>query len=91
MHMPFIPNCSETSRLVSESMDRQLPLMKRMLSRLHLRMCKYCQRFEQQLMQMRTISRHINQHSDPPDASAFLSADARERIRTTLRAHSTGA
>jgi hypothetical protein len=91
MHMPFIPNCRETSRLVSESMDRQLPLMTRMLLRLHLRMCKYCHRFEQQLLQLRAISRHINQHFDAPGAAATLSAEARERIRTVLRAHSTGA
>lgn len=88
--MLIMPNCKETSRLVSHSMDRQLPLFKRMLVWMHLRMCKHCKRFEQQLLKMREISRHINHHFETFDTAMSLSAEARERIRKTLRAHSRG-
>ncbi len=83
--MLMMPNCRETSRLVSESMDRKLPLFKRMLVWLHLRMCKYCHRFERQLLKVREISRHINHHIEALDPSVTLSAEARERIRGALR------
>lgn len=88
MYMPFMPNCRETSRLVSESLDRRLPFFKRLLLRVHLRMCKYCHRFERQLVQMRAISRHINQHLNTLDTPESLSDEARERIRSALRSHS---
>ena len=88
--MLIMPNCKETARLVSDSMDRQLPLFKRMLVWMHLRMCRHCKRFEQQLLKMREISRHLNRHFETLDAAISLSAEARERIRETLRAHSSG-
>ncbi len=87
--MLMMPNCRETARLVSESMDRKLPLFKRMTIWLHLRMCRYCRRFEQQLAKIRQISRYINQHLEALDSSAALPDEARERIRTALRTHLT--
>lgn len=90
MPMLIIPSCRETSRLVSESMDRRLPLFKRLLVRIHLRMCKYCHRFEQQLLHIRALSRHFNNHTEPIDPSIALTDEARERIRKTVRTHSTG-
>lgn len=89
--MLFMPDCKETSRLVSESMDRQLPIFKRLMLWIHLRMCKYCHRFEQQLAALHAISRHINQHLETFESSASISDEARERIRHTLQAEIKGA
>ncbi len=86
--MLMMPNCRETSRLVSEAMDRKLPLFKRLLLRLHLRMCKYCHRFEQQLLKIRQISRHINQHIEHLDTSISLSDEARKRMQSAIKTHS---
>ena len=85
--MIIMPNCKETSRLVSDAMDRRLPLFRRLLLRLHLRMCKYCRRFEQQLLKMREISRRLDRHIESLDPSVTLSEEARERMRKILRSH----
>ena len=85
--MLMMPNCQETSRLVSDAMDRRLPLFRRLLLRLHLRMCKYCRRFEQQLLKMREISRRLDRHIETLDPSITLSEEARERMRKALRSH----
>lgn len=90
MPMLIIPSCRETSRLISESMDRRLPLFKRLLVRLHLWICQYCHRFEQQLLHIRAISRHMHDHTEPLDPSIALTDEARERIRSTVRTHSAG-
>lgn len=90
MRMLFMPDCKETSRLVSESMDRQLPIFKRLLLWIHLRMCKYCHRFEQQLLMLHAISRHINRHLETFEPSASLSDEARERIQSALQAQAKG-
>ncbi len=51
----WIFNCKEVSRLVSDSMDRELGLGQRIGIRFHLMMCKYCSRFAGQLKQMRDV------------------------------------
>ncbi|MDJ0874786.1 MAG: zf-HC2 domain-containing protein [Desulfobacterales bacterium] len=86
--MLMMPKCREASRLVSASMDRKLPLFQRVVLRLHLRMCKYCHRFEQQLLKIRQISRHINQHIEHLDTSISLSDEARKRMQSAIKTHS---
>ena len=89
--MLFMPDCKKTSRLVSESMDRPLPMGKRLMVWIHLRMCKYCHRFEQQLLTVQAISRRINHHLESLESSVSLSEEARERMRRVLRAQTKGA
>ena len=47
-------NCRETTQLISKSLDRHLTWRERFTVNLHLVICKYCKRFNQQLVMMRT-------------------------------------
>ena len=78
-------NCRKVTQMVSESMDRRLPLHQRAMIKFHLLMCKYCARFEKQLRIMREICRQQPDH-DTTDGSAELSSDACEKIKAALRA-----
>ena len=42
-------SCKEITRLASDALDQDLPLMTRMGIRMHLWMCKYCARYVAQL------------------------------------------
>ena len=79
-------SCKDVTKLVSESMDRTLPLGKRVGVRLHLLICKLCRRYERQLLLIRETARRLAAIEDPPVLSAgeLLSAEARERIRRSL-------
>ncbi|MFP4348271.1 MAG: zf-HC2 domain-containing protein [Thermodesulfobacteriota bacterium] len=81
----LIPDCKEVTRMVSESMDRDLPLIQRMKMRMHLVMCKYCSRFEKQLALLRKAGQSLATHRTGPDASPVLPQDARDRIKQALR------
>ncbi len=81
----LIPDCKEVTRMVSDSMDRDLPLIQRMRMRMHLLMCKYCSRFEKQLALLRKASRSLATHRPDPNASPVLPQDARDRIKQALR------
>ena len=81
MYHLFGLTCQDITRLVSESMDRTLPLTQRIKIRMHLGMCKYCARFEKQVRFLRRI---CQEHAELPSETA-LSAKARDRIRHTLR------
>jgi hypothetical protein len=79
--------CKDVTRLVSESMDRSLPLGKRIGVRLHLLVCKFCARYERQLLLIRDTVRHLAATVETPGESfgETLSVEARERIGESIR------
>lgn len=75
-------SCRDVTRLLSESMDASLPMGKRIGVRLHLLICKFCVRYERQLLLIRETVRRIAAAEESPGEA--LSEDARERIRKVL-------
>lgn len=74
-------NCKEVSRMISESMDRSLPIHHRMGIRIHLLMCKLCSRYRKQLLILRkAIMLHQKQVEGIPLPDS-LPWEARERIK----------
>ena len=45
----WMMKCEEVTKLVSQSLDRRLPLHQRIGIRLHLMMCVHCRRFRRQI------------------------------------------
>ncbi len=66
-------------------MDRVLPFHQKMMIRFHLKMCKYCARFRDQLLLIRKAIRTEEDSDDDlrPSDSSF--SEPRERIKQTLR------
>lgn len=81
----LIPDCKEVTRMVSESMDRDLPWGHRVKMRIHLAMCSYCSRFKKQLALLRKAGQSLATHRTGPDDSPVLPQDARDRIKKALR------
>ena len=79
--------CREVSKLVSESMDRQLPLGQRIQLRMHLMLCRLCAGFAQQTRLLRQAARQQSEQSaaDVSTPGTTLSEEARERIKAALR------
>lgn len=80
-------SCKDVTKLVSESMDRSLPLGKRIGVRLHLFICKFCARYERQLLLIRETVRRLAATVDAPGEPSreTLSEEARDRIRETIK------
>ena len=80
-------SCKDVTRLISESMDRSLPLGKRIGVRVHLLICKFCERYERQLHQIRETARNLVATEERPGEpyGETLSEKARERIRRSLQ------
>lgn len=78
--------CREISKLVSESMERDLPLRRRLEVRMHLMMCRLCGGFARQVRLLRRAARQNPQRLGPQqgDPEARLSHEARQRIKTAL-------
>ncbi len=79
-------SCKEATRLISESLDRKLPLRQRLALRLHGLFCQWCRRYRRHLRFLRdAIRRHPERLEGPePSSSPSLNPAARERIKRSL-------
>jgi hypothetical protein len=79
-------SCREVTRLVSESLDRELSLRQRVSTKMHLMMCRLCSRYNKQLAGLREAFRlHAMREEDTDIYPASLSSKARERIKQALQ------
>lgn len=77
--------CRDISKLVSESLDRDLPLRFRVELRLHLMMCGFCRAYKKQSLSLRKmLSLHDAVLVDDASSDIHLSAGAGERIKKAL-------
>ena len=62
-----VKTCHEISRLVSESMDRELSVRERLGLWMHLKMCKLCAGFAEDMRRIRDVIREKLAASDAPE------------------------
>lgn len=82
-------SCREVTRLVSDGLERELPLRERMQLRLHVMMCRSCSAYRRQI---RVLDRLFRGHggeqtATPGENGTGLSAEAKERIKAAVREH----
>ena len=77
-------NCREATRLISQSLDVNLPWHRRLVLKLHLLYCLWCRRYAAQLRFLRQAARRF-----PPEALADstqkLTAEEKQQMCTRLR------
>ncbi|WP_455429558.1 anti-sigma factor family protein [Neorhodopirellula lusitana] len=78
--------CKEITQLVSESLDRPLPLRKRVSVWMHLSMCRLCSAFRRdQLVLKERISDELERASrEKMSEEVKLSAAAKQRMKKEL-------
>lgn len=77
----WIFNCREISRLVSESMDRELRWWQKAGIRFHNMMCTYCARFSRQLHEIRALMALHQDRTGPQK----MDEEVKQRIKSMLR------
>jgi hypothetical protein len=79
-------SCKEAAWLISESMDRDLPFVRRLGIRGHLLMCKHCTRYRRQLLFIRDLIQHYLDEIEDEESSPTisLSPEARKRLNASL-------
>jgi hypothetical protein len=73
------PPCKDITRLLSQSMDRRLPMYKRLGVWLHFRVCDLCPRYAKHLAFVRQASRSMPEHLMGMSLASLPEA-AKERI-----------
>ena len=60
--------CRETTRLVSQGLDRELEFGERVALRLHFAMCLGCRRASRQMNLLRRAVQRLSEHDFPREA-----------------------
>jgi hypothetical protein len=79
-----LPPCKDTVVVISESMERPLALRERVLLKLHLWICSWCQWYMEHLLTIRGTLRTQSASEANLNSVPGLSAEARERIKQKL-------
>ena len=77
-------NCHEVNRMVSAGMDTELPLMQRMMIRLHLMMCRSCTQARNQLLSLRDYGRFLESDAAALENLVHLAPESRQRLKSSL-------
>lgn len=77
-------SCKDTSRLVSQSLDRRLSWRERWSVRLHLLICDMCTRFKKQVEFLHRVVQEYVRRGAPMAEHIPLPPEARDRIRRAL-------
>ncbi len=78
--------CKEVTHLISESLDRELPLHKRLGVRVHLSLCKFCRQYRRQILFLRRASRDYQSRAEKDEILPFASLppEIQERIKKDI-------
>ncbi|QDT05533.1 hypothetical protein K227x_39330 [Rubripirellula lacrimiformis] len=81
--------CKQISELISQSLDRPLPLGKRMSVWMHLKMCRLCAAFRRdQVLFQSSLSRELEQVAKyEKDPTVRLPDDAKRRIAKAMQSN----
>ncbi len=79
-----LPTCAQVTRLVSESMDRQISLAERVKVLAHFLVCVWCRRYRDQLHLIRLNTLRYPVIVEKTEA-ALLSREARARILDSMK------
>ena len=77
--------CQDTTPLISELMDHNLPLGKRMRLKFHLAMCQACNFYQNQLEVIRALARKLGGEEAPTQQQVVLSEQAKTKIKDSLK------
>ncbi|MEE9258764.1 MAG: hypothetical protein V3U37_04405 [Nitrospinaceae bacterium] len=77
----FKMTCKDTSPLVSEMTDHNLPLLKRWKVKIHLAICKFCRYYKTQLETIRALARKLGREETKVPEDVALSPETRKKLK----------
>jgi hypothetical protein len=77
------PTCKDVTRMMSEAMDRPLPLQKRVAIYVHRLICVWCDRYYRQIHSLRDRSKSLHLHLEDLSEEK-LSPDVKTKIKLAM-------
>lgn len=80
-----MPSCKDYVPVLSESLDRELSLYKKIIVKLHLATCPACVRYLKQIRFVREASQRCGKNILETEPDVRLSDETRERLKNILK------
>jgi hypothetical protein len=77
------PPCRDVTRMMSEAMDRRLPLRKRVAIYVHRLICVWCDRYYRQLHSLSDLSKRFHLHLEDVSKDE-LTPDVKTKIKLAM-------
>lgn len=90
--MRLMLSCKDATRAVSEGLDHELPLVRRLSLRLHVAMCGFCRAYARQVRTLDALVRQRFRDGPPPppeQTPPVLPPEARQRLEAAIAASDT--
>ena len=81
----FKVTCGDTSSLVSEMLDHNLPFERRLRVRIHLAICKVCRCYQDQMVAIRSLASRFDEINEENRKDTVLPEASRRRIKEMIR------
>lgn len=78
-------SCKQASQLTSQALDKKLSMWERLSLKLHLIICKNCQRFSQQIHKLHVTIRSMGKQIEE-DINITLPKETKKRIVSSIQA-----
>lgn len=76
-------SCKQASQLTSQGLDKKLSMWERVGLKLHLTICKNCQRFSQQMQRLHVTIRSLGKQIEE-DENIILPEETKKRIVNSI-------
>lgn len=78
-------SCKKATRLVSEGLDRKMPLRRRVGLRFHVHMCRGCSRYARQITALNGLVSNHHVDEPPAEVSENVPRETVQQIKSSLR------
>ena len=85
--LKWMVDCRAITRIVSDSLDRQLPFKDRAALRIHLMMCRHCSRFREQLVMITSALQCDDMSAEERHTCKGLPPEIKDHIKDVLKEH----
>ena len=80
--------CTDTSRLISENMDRPISSMKWLQIGFHLSLCEYCREYKTQLKTLRQLTQGLEKAAPNMETQGSMKSESKEILQQIIEKNS---
>lgn len=80
--------CTDTTRLISEDMDRPRTALRWLKVGFHLALCEYCQEYKTQLETLRKLTQGLEIEVPSMDIQGEMKLESKEKLRQMIERNS---
>jgi hypothetical protein len=77
--------CTDTSKRISENMDRSISASKWLKIGFHLAICEHCREYKTQLKTLRHLTQSLEKEAPDMETQGRMKTDSKERMKQLLK------